>query len=97
MDLANLDRAVLTALACRNDAMTYELRNTLVAPWRPYKLPPKLKTREVLAACRRLQQQGLVREAASVYVRQKCWAITDKGMAAHKDKQPESLIPAQIG
>lgn len=77
-DKEDLDRAVLAALARRHDSMTYVIRNCLTMDrtgrdWRG------LETKQVLAACRRLQRLGYVEEAPTSYAIQKCWRITEAG------------------
>lgn len=80
-DKEDLDRAVLAALVRRPPSMTYVICNCLTRDrsgrdWRG------LATKQVLAACRRLERRGHVEEAPTSYAIQKCWRITDAGRVA---------------
>lgn len=76
---ADLDAAVLAALADRHDAMTYVIRNIAAERpgWRD------LTTARILSACRRLAKAGLIEQVPSIYAVMLCWRITSAGRAQH--------------
>ncbi|MCP4564022.1 MAG: hypothetical protein GY873_30320 [Bosea sp.] len=76
---ADLDAAVLAALADRHDAMTYVIRN--IASERPGWRD--LTTARILTACRRLARADLIEEVPSIYAVMLCWRITEAGRARH--------------
>ncbi|MEN5083693.1 hypothetical protein ABE438_14515 [Bosea sp. TWI1241] len=79
-DQADLDRDVLCAVTTRSQSMTYVIKNTLQMNWKgAYRDWKGLRTAQVLAACRRLEQRGYLTEVPSSYAVQKCWDATDTG------------------
>lgn len=72
---ADLDDAILVTLASRHNEMTYVIRNILAAapPWRG------LTVAQIRAACRRMERSGLIEQAQTNYVVQKCWRLTEAG------------------
>lgn len=80
MKLSDIDKAVLDVLATKRDrSVTAVIRSYLDNPGTP---TAHIKTSTVLKACRRLAAKGLIAEAPTSYVVQKCWAITEAGLRA---------------
>lgn len=80
---ADLDAAVLAALAERYDAVTYVIRNIAAERpgWRD------LTTARILTACRRLARAGMIEQVPSIYAVMLCWRVTEAGRAQHSLNQ----------
>jgi hypothetical protein len=84
MEDRSFDNEVLSVLSGAYDEWTYVIRNILVMNRKHHN---GLRTSRVLRACRRLQGQGLIREARSISLVHKNWQITEAGRAALAEKE----------
>lgn len=80
-DARKLEREILSALSGGGAAATYVIRNRLDHPGRPF-YRKEIETRHILRACRRLEREQMISEAASLFVVMKSWRITDAGKQA---------------
>ena len=86
---ADLDRAVLGVLSQLPNEMTYVIRNMLDMAGYYGHRPKRVESSQVRQSCRRLEKKGYAKEVPSIYMRQKCWAITDAGLRALSEHKGE--------
>lgn len=77
----SLDYAILAALDDWSPLATYVVKNSLNKPGSRFR-EGGIKTSHVLAACRRLERLGVIKQIPSTYEIMKVWQITEAGRRA---------------